>query len=148
MNKSILISVNSKEAMNILNENANLLLRKRVPKNFIGWVYIYVTKAKPFIIVEKFTDEKTAFIYNGSKLMEKYQNIANGKVVARFWFDEYETFDGTKGNPKIYVKACVDDKFAYNYLKGKTGYAWHIKKLEIFDKPLELSDFYNQNPEP
>ena len=28
-----------------------------------------------------------------------------------------------------------------NYLKGKNGYAIHISKLEIFDKPKELCEF-------
>ena len=29
-----------------------------------------------------------------------------------------------------------------NYGKGKDLYAWHIKKLEIFDELKSLSDFY------
>ena len=30
-----------------------------------------------------------------------------------------------------------------HYLKGKNGYAIHIKNLTIFDKPRELNEFYN-----
>ena len=28
------------------------------------------------------------------------------------------------------------------YLGKKDGYAWHITQLEVFDKPMELKDFY------
>ena len=29
-------------------------------------------------------------------------------------------------------------------MHGKTGYAWHIDNLEIFDKPKEISEFWNK----
>ena len=44
--KAILLSINPEHALNILNGKKTLELRKRVPKGFIGWVYVYVTKGK------------------------------------------------------------------------------------------------------
>ena len=49
MSKSIMISIKSEHVVNILNGKKTLELRKSVPKDFVGWVYIYVTKAKPYL---------------------------------------------------------------------------------------------------
>ena len=38
--------------------------------------------------------------------------------------------------------ACLDYTDMFYYLKGENGYAIHITKLEIFDKPKEISEFY------
>ena len=81
-----------------------------------------------------------------------------GKVVARFWCGKVEDF-GSK-----YVYAMKDQHF-YDILKGACStardlaeyahftheqlfkgrtnlYAIHITKLEIFDEPKEISEFY------
>ena len=42
--KAILLSIRPEHALNILNGDKTLELRKRVPKDFKGWVYVYVTK--------------------------------------------------------------------------------------------------------
>ena len=82
----------------------------------------------------------------------------NGKVVARFWCDKieeikfikgeeysdmiinsrYETFCLSRSN--LYSKSCLYFEQLHNYLKGKNGYAIHIKHLEVFDRPLELNE--------
>lgn len=43
--KAIILSIKPEYALNILNGNKTLELRKSVPKGFKGWVYCYVTKA-------------------------------------------------------------------------------------------------------
>ena len=50
--------------------------KKRFPRNYVGWVYIYCSKSKPYFMV-RIKDKKDNKPY-----------IANGKVVARFWCDE------------------------------------------------------------
>lgn len=52
MTKSLMISIQPKHLVNILNGNKTLELRKTVPKDFKGWVYIYCTKGKPKLIKE------------------------------------------------------------------------------------------------
>lgn len=37
---------------------------------------------------------------------------------------------------------CLSEEELYEYLDDKQGYAYHIEDLEIFDKPKELSEFY------
>ena len=80
MNKSLMLSIQPKHLVNILNGNKTLELRRNVPKDFKGWVYLYCTKGKPYIRElgdNYFTECSKVDVYK-----------LNGKVVARFWFDE------------------------------------------------------------
>jgi hypothetical protein len=81
----------------------------------------------------------------------------NGKVVCRFWFDEYYEINKMPFSNNYYLLKTRDyndvpfnkilDNLhlthdeVYNYGKGKPLYAWHIKNLDIFDKPMELREF-------
>ena len=162
MNKELLISIKPEHLVNILNRKKTLELRKTVPKNYKGWVYIYCTK------------NGDNLVYNGkSYQLEKGKKLdydLNGKVVARFWFDEYEGVDYQRtvlsknihetldrkviirlmGTVKyildddILDKLCLTYDEVENYGKGEDLYAWLIKKLEIFDNPMELSEFYRK----
>ncbi len=168
-----MISIQPKHLVNILNGNKTLELRKNVP-NFKGWVYIYCTKGGGLLVdntswinflikgglVEKDYTESPRF--HTLKKLEQYMygSVRNTKVVARFWFDEYEKislelvdksgYDEDKlkeyesenmSNDELQQKLCLDEVEIDNYLNSYDGYAWHIKQLEIFDTPLSLSDF-------
>ncbi len=168
--KSILISINPQHAVNILNGSKTLELRKSVPKDFVGWVYMYVTKGKPFLNLHAswFIDGEDFIIV--TSLDEEPKNYkhhfygfsANGKVVARWWFDGYETLEYHKKNDVLmwddnyyyYINdgvynnvECILDKLqlthqqVLDYGNIKDLYAWHISKLEIFDKPMGLERF-------
>ena len=149
MNKSLMLSIQPKHLVNILNGNKTLELRRNVPKDFKGWVYLYCTKGKPYIRElgdNYFTECSKVDVYK-----------LNGKVVARFWFDEYIAYKYYEDDNYYFAKRPQDfgytadevlkrlclsrDEFK-TYGKGKDLYAWHIKKLEIFDKPKELGEFY------
>ena len=112
-----MISVRPQEAVNILNANQTLLIRKSMPKDYKGWVNIYVMKYKPYLFTMFTRNFLTDWYADEIK-----ERVLNGKVIARFWLEE-----------------CENDLEKYG--KGKPVYAWHIKKLEIFDEPLELSEF-------
>src|SRR5690554_5554637 len=156
MNKSLMISIQPKHLVNILNGYKTLELRKTVPKDFKGWVYIYCTKSKPYYEprINGITNQKMWNIHNDFI----YHTDLNGKVVARFWFDEYTKIDNdvlvTIANEtewsseetdtnELLKNACISIYDALEYSKGKDLYAWHIKKLEMFDTPLSLSAFYS-----
>ena len=49
MEKELMISIQPKHLVNILNGFKTLELRKTVPKDFKGWVYIYCTKGKDIL---------------------------------------------------------------------------------------------------
>ena len=162
MTKSLMLSIQPKHLVNILNGNKTLELRKTVPKDFKGWVYIYCTKGKHNLIKVK----NRYVLEKGNRL----DYDLNSKVVARFWFDEYDTYSiekpvnnlmvlelNNKGGlsmdghtqPNLINKSCVDINDIWDYAKPSKNspdkqrwvYAWHIHLLEIFDEPLELSDF-------
>lgn len=158
MSKSLMISIRPKHLVNILNGNKTLELRKNVPKDFKGWVYIYCTKSKPYL--GKNHDGNIG-LYNIPAFghFNKSGDL-NGKVVARFWFDEYIAYKYYEDDNSYFAKRPQD--FCYHaeevlkrlclsrdefkaYGKGKDLYAWHIKKLEIFNTPKSLSDFYKAN---
>ena len=164
MTKSLMISIQPQHAFNILYRKKTLELRTWIPKDYVGWVYVYVTKGK---FVNGLRRKQDIVVNNNLDLL-------NGKVAFRFWFDEYDDIDyqqtvlskygyGTLDyqvnirvmdtveyilNDDILDKLCLTNDEVENYGKGKDLYAWHIKKLEVFDEPKELSDFYKGNRYP
>ena len=139
MNKAILISIKPKWVKEILNGNKTIEIRKKFPKDYVGWVYIYCTKDK------------------------KYANLINrggfltGMVVARFWCDKVDDYvyghkwSWEQGSPmwgvdysyeKILKDTCLTDEELRAYVDDLCFSAIHITKLEIFDKPKGLYNFY------
>ena len=96
--------------------------------------------------------------YSKQKANEIF-GLLNGKVVARFWCDKVEEIKSLKHKPSLscpydwlyYIvndspdnlkkNSCLGFNELHTYLQGKKGYAIHITKLEIFDKPKEISEF-------
>lgn len=143
---AILASIKSRHACNILNLIKLWEIRKKFPKDYVGWVYIYCTKNKPNLYRH----------YKGEFLHLKVTNkmcLWNGKVVARFWCDKVEEIKVERAlnvpkyntnlmsETKLCRSACLSIYDLDDYLKGKEGYAIHITNLEIFDKPKEISEF-------
>lgn len=78
-----------------------------------------------------------------------YQRL-NGKVIGEFICDEIfpiRVFEN--GLIQDYMchstdRSCVPYDDISSYIgKDKTGYGWHISDLVIYDKPKELSEFWN-----
>ena len=121
---AILMSIRPKWVAKILNGEKTIEIRKKFPKDYVGWVYIYCTKDK------------------------KYANLINrggfltGMVVARFWCDKVEEikFD----DKDIQRQACLTEDELFDYLfinepyheDMHKGYGISITKLEIFDKTM------------
>jgi predicted transcriptional regulator len=167
--KAILMSIKPEHLVKILNKQKTLELRKSVPTNFVGWVYLYCTKAKPLVWEYHRDKELGKHFWNGNYYSHNNLDIdaiiLNGKIVARFWFDEYEKvslqlvdksgYDEDRlydyeteklSIDELLLKTCLEYEELHNYLDNKEyGYAWHIKNLEIFYKPMELSEFVSFN---
>jgi predicted transcriptional regulator len=155
--KAIVISIRPEHALNILNGSKTLELRKSVPKDFVGWVYVYVTKGKP-LLVRMFG----RYTLSDRRIEDLGDFTLSGKIVARFWFDEYVKYvdcidcsNNENGyecendfryllsvDPVLRKKTCLTSDEIEDYGNGKDLYAWHIKKLEVFDKPMALGEFY------
>ena len=154
--KAIMISIKPKRVAKILNGEKTIEIRKKFPKDYIGWVYIYCTKG----------DKNTCLEYadnpdknkEGKWCVTSGYPYANGKVVARFWCNKVEEikfinpnrtcgFSCEISDDDCYYninenECCLSQDDLYDYLQGKNGKAIYITKLEIFDKPKEISEFY------
>jgi predicted transcriptional regulator len=132
-------------------------VRKRFPKDYKGWVYIYCTKEDSLIKLQerykdRYTCEQEFRCDDFPKMYSGYEG--KGKVVARFYCDKVEEIYirygegwvcGNLIRNEIEKETCLSRYELYDYLKGNTGYAIHISQLEIFDKPKELSEFRHYN---
>ena len=164
--KAILMSIKPKWVAKILNGEKTIEIRKKFPKDFVGWVYIYCTKGgkKDWHLIEVI-DTDTGWegyeydYYIGSKGYLKH--CLEGKVVARFWCDtveeiecysylpddwDYDFETELMGRDELYRKSCLSKGEIACYLLEKNGYAIHITKLEIFDKPEKADCFLRHQP--
>lgn len=156
--KALLLSIKPEHAIKILNGEKTLELRKSVPKGYKGWVYVYVTKGKPYLwsygrIKENSNWEWETIYQLTQPYHARFSDALNGTIPFRFWFDEYDKynplyFENTGIKELNYLvdgeqrdKMCLEDEEINNYGKGKDLYAWHIKNLDIFSEPMKLGEF-------
>lgn len=143
------MSIRPRHDKDILNGIKTLEIRRKFPIDYVGWVYIYNTKdIKDGYLTLTYIGDKLEFITSFNK-REKYC----GKVIARFWCDkvehiEYETCSRDisgwwKDNGEMFnhKDTCLTYEEMFDYIGNGDGYAIHITKLEIFDKPKEISEF-------
>lgn len=156
MSKSILMSIQPKWVCEILNGRKTIEIRRKFPKDYVGWVYVYCTKGKPFVY---YVDDEVGCVekINGEFAFRTSKNppALNGKVVARFYCDKVEEIKSqvvncgndclhtteTMNMTELLKSSCLSLKELDSYLGGENGYAIHISKLEVFDKPRELYEF-------
>ena len=166
----IMLSVQPKWAEKILNGTKTIEIRKSVPKELPCEVYLYVTKAEPYLNVHKGTPFEDGELYTSYFLQNCPLNFEehtskhlsatnlNGRVVAKFTLNKANTLEhcqwvnqqvetytprGIISNFEILDKACLNIVELCAYGKGKPLYAWHIDDLVIFDRPMELGEFRN-----
>jgi hypothetical protein len=148
MNKQAMISIHPEHAYNILIGKKTLEIRKWIPKDYVGWVHMYVTKGKPYLY-----QIYNRFIISDFKGKSDFKdNFFNNKVVAKFWFEGYEQirwnndldicFTMKMSQKKLLNDLQLTKEELISYVQDKIGYAWHINKLTIFDKPRELGDYF------
>lgn len=116
-------------------------VRKTAPKIDTPFkVYIYETHDKKYSLTKEGTnvyDDKKADIF-----------IKQGKVIGEFICDEvvdflvFENKAVQNWNYFDLAQSCLTYEQIGNYVgANKTGYAWHISQLKIYDKPKELGEF-------
>ena len=162
------MSIRPQYVAKILNGEKTIEVRKKFPKDYVGWVYIYCTKGKKILMAQRGNFKGFELINTKDYGDYVYTNICeclNGKVVARFWCDKVEEIEcisvgdsdygslyadteyctETLSEKELTQKSCVLPNEIFEYLDedfDKVGYAIHISKLEVFDKPKELKEFY------
>lgn len=148
--KSILLSIKPEWLAKILNGEKTIEVRKLFPKDYVGWVYLYCSKNGGTLCPSYKPDNAMRYVV----IKDKYDDvITNGHIVARFWCDKVEEivchnmFNVPTYNTELLferqlcIKSCLGVYDLFDYLGNKNGFAIHISKLEIFDKPKELSEF-------
>ena len=149
MTKYLALTVSPTEALNVLNGKQTALLRKRVPKGYVGWCYGVVSGKKPRLSVVHDDENGGTYYY----LNSTWGRSLNGDTPFRFWYEEVGTYKGfnphdqvdyiiSKEQLKALNTSLVD---IWNYASNsgfKDLYAISITKLEVFYKPMELGEMY------
>lgn len=146
--KSVLISIHPKWCDLIASGNKTIEVRKTRPKIETPFrCYIYETKARSDM--PTFVDEDGHVLYTG-----------RGQVIGEFVCDNVEVLFDTNGNPENYMTDILPSilqktALSYDEFGAYVGsradknsiYGWHISDLKIYDKPLELSEFFTADKE-
>ena len=138
MTKYLALSVSPTEALNVLNGKQTALLRKRVPKGYVGWCYGVVSKKLSGRMVFKKGEDWYGAILSKNiiaKYPNHFENEYGGRIPFRFWYEGVEEVSKEK-----YWNNTNQQK----YLMDAKGYAISITKLEVFDKPMELGEFHRE----
>lgn len=95
--RAILMSDRPQWVVKIINGKKTLEVRNEFPSDYVGWVYIYCTKARHYTdLLINNTSQKMIFL-NDMKAFwlddfSRFEHLKmlNGKVVGRFWCDNIE----------------------------------------------------------
>ena len=157
--KGILLSIKPKYVSMILNKDKTIEIRKMFPKDYVGWVYIYCTKNGKYLFKDLYAEKsgEGKLYYVDDKEHDSWSQKINGKVVAKFWCDkvenlyeyqidgygsDYEIASDTLKQEELLKECCLTYEQLNDYLGDiNNGKAIHITRLEIFDKPKEISEF-------
>lgn len=159
-NISILLPVKPEWLVKILNGEKTIEIRKTMPKCDLPIdVYLYCCKSKKnhlFLPPEYFIfpDDETSQPYCDIKPILDIDEMLDGKVVAKFTLNKVDDLSRYAYNFKdnffyeILNKACVNTNYLQKYTKNKPIlFAWYIDNLQIFDKPISLTENDFGNPE-
>ena len=134
-NPAVLISIRPEWVEKILSGEKTVEIRKRKP--------YFPTPFKCYIYCTKSDEEKWLAGVNGGR--ESYK--LNGTVCAEFTCDSIQNFScpfpaySKEVDQTILNDACIAYIWAHLYLGHKSGCAWHISDVKVYDKPLIPGDF-------
>lgn len=140
--KSVLISIAPLWCHRIIDGVKKIEVRKTRPQLDTPFkVYIYCTAGCYDWRIDIWS---TAYCTPIGEIENMSQN-----VIGEFVCDHITTYnlmESKNETPSPWIKekkeTCLSDEEALAYGKGRTLYGWHISKLRIYDKPLELSKFW------
>lgn len=144
MNEVILMSIQPKWLVKILNGEKIIEIRKSIPKCKLPIdVYLYCTKGKSLLRLPTGNKEWWIDVPFGW-VVNKKMNF-NGKVVAKFTLNKVEDCCDMSAT-ELELKSKLSIAEICDYIKAKEVepkmvYAWHIENLVVFDKPKELREF-------
>ena len=142
--KSVLISIQPKWCALIASGEKTVEVRKTRPKLDLPFkCYIYCTKGKGDCLW------RWNGIWYDTQDPTHRPNRMDGKVVGEFVCDAifpiscYYSNTAARGIHRDQPYTCLTDKEMIDYLgNGVEGCGWHISNLVIYDKPLDVSEFW------
>lgn len=145
MNASVIISIRPEWVQKIFDGEKTLELRKTLPKVKPPFrCYIYCTKARypheDFLVA---IDQPTA----ERPFTSSHGYYGGGMVVAEFVCSEISRLDvpfpayWEEVDQDALKAACLTYGQAHDYLGHRSGYAWHISELKIYEKPKSVWNF-------
>ena len=137
--KSVMVSIKPKWCELIASGKKTIEVRKTRPKIETPFkCYIYCTKDKGILF---WTGKQYAYADDRSHNL--FDVCGNGKVIGEFVCDTFIT-DKTGGRDALFnAAACINELEAASYSQNKPLYGWRISDLVIYDKPKDLSEFWN-----
>ena len=143
--KSVMLSIDPKWCKLIASGKKTIELRKTKPRLEIPFkCYIYCTGFKYF------------YSFGGGKVIGEFV-CENIQTYAADYFIGDEMPDGTirdkpvEGEYAYWIpyqdRTCLSYADILEYGQGKTLYGWHISDLKLYDKPKELSEFFDKKIE-
>ena len=164
--KSVLISIQPKWCELIASGKKTIAVRKTAPKLETPFkCYIYATKSDKYLLDQEpngtlFCWDKKSHHYP-FKDEKNFEELYNGKVIGEFVCDKIEIVNAQCSDSGIDLfyddckkYGCLSqvevEKYFGVYDEDRTrdlramkgnGYAWHISKLKIYDKPKGLGEF-------
>ena len=153
--RSVLISIQPKWCELIANGSKTIEVRKTKPKLETPFkVYIYCTKGNVSEGLVVGGDAKLIKCTNYNRAIPIGGYIGNGKVIGEFVCEVilpisvYYSDQNSRAALREGPFTCLTDKEIMDYLgNGNTGYGWTISNLVIYDKPRELSEFWQNGGE-
>lgn len=154
----ILMSIRPEWCELIASGKKAIEIRKSKPKLEEPFdVYIYCTDSTKEIFYRRSDYLYDNFLYTPKhkeiekkKLVENGYTVYNGKIIGKFLCCLVKKYDAIPGHARASY-FLTDKEFAatgfdyledlFEYGNDKPLYGWHISDLEIYDKPLDLSEF-------
>lgn len=147
---SVLISIQPQWCAKIAQGFKTLEIRKTRPKLKTPFkCYIYCTnQGRPLVYGDVrcwggYREEYVQTYGYSREDAERIWDVYNGRVMGEFICDVISEIE-LPYNGKT-DGACLTVEEMNDYSKGKQLYGWHISKLDIYDTPVELSNFYVEN---
>lgn len=150
MKRAVLMSIQPRWCEKILWGEKTVEVRKTRPTLMQTPFKVYVYCTKPRFEHEDFF-----------ALVGKQGFYGGGKIIGEFVCGRIDRlahigYTGDQERPKYRIvddwqkahdisrlleAACLTGEELETYLKGKTGFGWHISDLKIYDKPRKLDEF-------
>lgn len=140
--KSVMISIRPEWCRKILNGEKTLELRKSAPRITPPFkCHIYCTQGREILSYEQYCG------YDITDFTEDF--VANKKVIAEFVCDKiipvrvFGNGSIKDWNANRLESSCLSyDAIAMYIGTNRCGYAWHVSNLKVYEKPIDISEFY------